>query len=64
MLISLYLGIGVIPEIMNAEIYPLWARGIGNAMALSTAWVTFFVISKTFLSLVDAINRYGEYLSK
>ncbi|CAD5117480.1 unnamed protein product [Dimorphilus gyrociliatus] len=54
-------GMGPMPWTINAEIYPLWARSTGNAVATSVNWISNLIISMTFLSLTDAITKYGAF---
>lgn len=51
MLILLYLasfspGLGPVPWAVNAEIYPMEVRGIGNGMAATSNWTANFIISQ------------------
>lgn len=50
------------PWTINAEIYPMWARSTGNAVATSTNWIFNLIISLTFLTLSTAITRQGTFL--
>lgn len=54
-------GMGPMPWTINAEIYPLWARSSGNAIATSVNWISNLIISMTFLSLTDAITKHGAF---
>jgi hypothetical protein len=47
------------PWTVNAEIYPMWARSTGNAMATATNWTFSLIIALTFLTLSTAISRQG-----
>lgn len=51
------------PWTINAEIYPLWARGTCSSLAAATAWVSNLIISSAFLSLTETITTYGEPLT-
>lgn len=54
-------GMGPMPWTMNSEIYPIWARSKGNSIATCVNWLSNLVISMTFLSLTEAITRYGAF---
>ncbi|KAK7102427.1 proton myo-inositol cotransporter-like [Littorina saxatilis] len=54
-------GMAPMPWTINAEIYPLWARGTCNAIAATSAWISNLIISFTFLSLTEAITIYGVF---
>ena len=42
-------SLGCTPWTINAEIYPLHLRGVGNSVATTTNWVSNFAISQVFL---------------
>ncbi len=50
-------GMGPMPWTINSEIYPLWARSLGNSLASSTNWAFNLLISMTFLSLTESITK-------
>ena len=54
-------GVGPLVWIITPELYPTWARGFGTSSATAVGWVTNLLVSLTFLSLTQAITRYGEY---
>ncbi|XP_070558860.1 proton myo-inositol cotransporter-like isoform X3 [Ptychodera flava] len=54
-------GMGPMPWTINSEIYPIWARSTGNACATAVNWIFNLVISMTFLTLTDALTRYGTF---
>ena len=53
-------GMGPMPWTINSEIYPLWARSTGNSVATFTNWLFNLVVSMSFLSLTQALTRYGK----
>lgn len=56
-----YIGVAPMAWAINGEIYPLWARSNCYALATSFNWLFNFVISVSFLSLVQAVTRYGAF---
>lgn len=54
-------GMGAIPWIVNSEIYPTWARSRANALSTCVNWIFNLIISLTFLSLTDAITKFGAF---
>ncbi|XP_041349243.1 proton myo-inositol cotransporter-like [Gigantopelta aegis] len=54
-------GLGPMPWTVNAEIYPLWARGICMSVATACLWVSNLVVSMTFLTLTEKITPYGTF---
>ena len=48
------------PWTINSEIYPLWAQSTGNSVATFTNWLFNLVVSMSFLSLTQALTRYGK----
>ena len=52
---------GPMPWTINSEIYPLWARSTGNGAATFVNWMCNLAVSMSFLSLTEAITRYGKY---
>lgn len=50
------------PWTINSEIYPSWARSTGNAAATFTNWVVNLAMSMSFLSLTQALTRFGMCL--
>ena len=49
------------PWTINSEIYPLWARSLGNSLATSTNWAFNLLISMTFLTLTETITKQGAF---
>ena len=54
-------GMGPMPWTINSEIYPLWARSLGNSLATSTNWAFNLLISMTFLTLTETITKQGAF---
>lgn len=55
------IGMAPMPWAVNSEIYPLWARSACQSTAMTINWLSNFVVSATFLSLADAITKYGAF---
>ncbi|KAK9153608.1 hypothetical protein Sjap_001088 [Stephania japonica] len=49
-------GIGIVPWVLNSEIYPLRHRGICGGMAAMANWLSNLVVSQSFLSLTEAVG--------
>ncbi|XP_067126791.1 proton myo-inositol cotransporter-like isoform X1 [Centruroides vittatus] len=54
-------GMGPMPWTINSEIYPLWARSTCYALATSVNWMFNLLVSMTFLTLTQAITKYGTF---
>lgn len=59
---SFAIGRGPVFWLMIAEIYPLGIRGKAMSVNSITNWGFNFLVSFTFLTLVDAITRSGTFL--
>src|SRR5215211_2395609 len=58
---SFAVSIGVVIFIIPSEIFPLKVRGSAMGACLLTNWGTNFVITLTFLSLIEAIGEPGTF---
>ncbi|SNX82545.1 related to myo-inositol transporter [Melanopsichium pennsylvanicum] len=53
------LGLGIVPWLIQSEIFSGQVRGIGAGLATATNWSTNLLVSATFLHLVRAIKPHG-----
>eukprot|EP00929_Paragymnodinium_shiwhaense_P053882 TRINITY_DN27013_c0_g1_i1.p1 TRINITY_DN27013_c0_g1~~TRINITY_DN27013_c0_g1_i1.p1 ORF type:complete len:213 (-),score=33.93 TRINITY_DN27013_c0_g1_i1:81-719(-) len=49
-------GLGPLPWVLNAEIYPLYARSTCIAIATATNWIANFLVASTFLDMATALS--------
>lgn len=57
--LSYALGLGIVPWLIQSEIFSGQVRGIGAGLATATNWSTNLLVSATFLHLVKAITPQG-----
>ena len=55
------MGFGPIPWLMMGEIFPSRIRGPAASISTAFNWACTFVVTKTFLSLQEAINTFGVF---
>lgn len=54
-------AVGVVYFVLPSEIFPLKIRGTAMSIALLVNWGTAFVVSLTFLGLIDGIGGAGTF---
>ena len=54
-------GMGPMPWTINSEIFPQNFRSTGVGITTMCNWVVNFLVSLTFLDLVDALTSYGAF---
>ncbi|KAI8056359.1 general substrate transporter [Thamnidium elegans] len=58
---SYALGLGYIPWLAQAEMFPMSIRGKANGVATAVNWICNLAISTSFLSLTDAVTTAGTF---
>ncbi|KAA0054004.1 putative inositol transporter 2 isoform X1 [Cucumis melo var. makuwa] len=56
------LGVGPVPWLVNAEIYPLRYRGVCGGIAATANWISNLVVAQSFLSLTQSIGPSWTFL--
>ena len=60
-IVSFSPGMGPVPWTVNAEIFPNWARSVGNSLSTTTNWTCNLIVSMTFLHLARYLTRHGTF---
>lgn len=55
-------GMLPLPNVIGGEVFPLEYRSIGGTISLASFSGTFFLVLKTFTSLLNSVGMYGLYL--
>jgi MFS transporter, SP family, galactose:H+ symporter len=58
---SFAISLGAIFWLLNAEIYPLAVRGKAAGARTMANWTFNFIVSLTFLLLIEAVGRTGAF---
>jgi MFS family permease len=59
---SFAIGLGPVFWLLIAEIYPLTIRGAAMSVATTANWAANFVVTVSFLTLVNALGSFGVFL--
>ena len=57
-----FAGLGPVSHVVASEIFPLWARSAGLAVATGTHFATKLLISMTFLHVTKLITKAGWFV--
>ncbi|XP_038895309.1 probable inositol transporter 2 [Benincasa hispida] len=55
-------GMGPVPWLVNAEIYPLRYRGVCGGISATTNWISNLIVAQSFLSLTQSIGPSWTFL--
>ncbi len=56
------IGLGGVPYIVAAEVFPIHVRHIGVAVASASSWLFNFIVSITYLHIVNSVGLDKTYL--
>lgn len=54
-------SLGAVGWLLNSEIYPLHIRGKAMGVAFCTNWLTNFIVTVTFLNLINLFGKSGTF---
>jgi len=54
-------SLGPIGWLLNSEIYPLHIRGRAMGVAVCTNWIANFIVTATFLTLINLLGKSGTF---
>jgi SP family facilitated glucose transporter-like MFS transporter 8 len=61
-IVGFSLGLGPIPWLLVAEIFPTEVRGLASSVATATNWAASFLVTLSFSHLQTAITKEGTFL--
>ena len=61
-LLAFSVGMGPLPWVINAEIYPVNIRGLASGVAGTANWVSNAIVSQLFLFLTRAVSASGTFV--